>query len=60
MLPGETGVTDTKGLLKRLFHMGYEGPVLVEPFYEPFKTMTDADEKAAIAKASMDNVWPTT
>jgi len=59
MLPGETGVIDVKGLLRRLFFMGYEGPVLVEPFYAPFKTMADADEKAAIAKAAMDSVWPT-
>ena len=58
LLPGETGVIDNKGLLKRLFHMGYEGPVVVEPFYEPFKTMPDADEKAALAKAAMDSVWP--
>ena len=58
MLPGETGVIDNKGLLNRLFHMGYEGPVYVEPFYEPFKTMIDADEKSGMAKAAMDSVWP--
>jgi len=58
MLPGETGVIDVKGLLQRLFHMGYEGPVLVEPFYEKFKAMADAGEKAAVAKAAMDSVWP--
>jgi len=59
MLPGETGVIDVKDLLRRLFHMGYEGPVLVEPFYVPFKTMEDDDRKAAMAKAAMDGVWST-
>jgi len=58
MLPGETGVIDVKGMLRRLFHMGYEGPVLVEPFYEKFKAIADPGEKAAIAKAAMDSVWP--
>ena len=59
MLPGETGVIDVKDLLKRLFHMGYEGPVLVEPFYEGFKTIDCPDEKAAAAMAAMAGVWPT-
>jgi len=58
MLPGETGVVDCKDLLLRLFRMGYEGPVYVEPFYEPFKAIQGADTKAAATKAAMDSVWP--
>ena len=58
MLPGETGVVDSRDLLLRLFRMGYEGPVYAEPFYEPFKATRDADTKAAVTKAAINSVWP--
>ncbi len=58
MLPGETGVIDVKTFLRNLRHIGYEGPVVVEPFYEEFKVMKNPDEIVAKVKAALDSVWP--
>ena len=38
-LPGETGVIDLVGFLKCLDDMGYDGPVMPEPFSEKVKAM---------------------
>ena len=38
-LPGETGVIDLVGFLKCLDYIGYQGPVMPEPFSERVKTM---------------------
>lgn len=58
MLPGETGVIDVKTFLRNLSRIGYEGPVVVEPFYEEFRTMKDADEIVRKVKQALDSVWP--
>lgn len=58
MLPGETGVIDIPKFLKNLIRIGYEGPVVVEPFYEPFNDIDDPDEKVRIVKVAVDKVWP--
>lgn len=58
MLPGETGVIDIPKFLRNLKHIGYEGPVVVEPFYEKFRTMKDPDEKVRMVKEALDSVWP--
>jgi sugar phosphate isomerase/epimerase len=46
-LPGETGVIDLATFLKGLAAIGYDGPVVVEPFSERVKAMPPYD--AAIA-----------
>ena len=58
MLPGETGVADNAGMLANLKRIGYEGPVVVEPFYPPFKEITDPDEKTSKTIAALNSVWP--
>lgn len=56
-LPGATGVLRVDEFMKGLQDMGYDGPVLVEPFYAPLKAMPFEDAVVA-AKAGMDKVWP--
>lgn len=56
-LPGATGVLRIDEFFKGLAGLGYDGPVYVEPFNEPLKTMP-IDEAVKTAKAAMDRVWP--
>ena len=46
-LPGATGVIDIRGFLMTLEQIGYEGPVVPEPFGDP----------ATWAKQSLDLIW---
>jgi sugar phosphate isomerase/epimerase len=48
-LPGATGVIDIKGFLTALQKIGYDGPVVPEPFGNP----------ATWAKQSLDAIWKT-
>jgi sugar phosphate isomerase/epimerase len=48
-LPGETGTIDIKTFLGTLKAMGYEGPVMVEPFSQRVREMTPDDACAATA-----------
>lgn len=57
LLPGMSNVVDNARMLKNLRRIGYEGPVVVEPFYQPFAQMGDAQEKVRMAKAALDAVW---
>lgn len=56
-LPGATGILKIADFMKGLGELGYDGPVYVEPFYAPFKTMPFEDALKE-AKAAMDKVWP--
>ena len=55
-LPGETGVIDIAGFLGGLQAIGYDGPVMVEPFSDRVRQM-EADEAVATTKAALDAVW---
>ena len=56
-LPGATGVLKIADFFKGLRELEYDGPVYVEPFYGPFKTMPFEDA-LKMAKSAMDKVWP--
>jgi sugar phosphate isomerase/epimerase len=48
-LPGATGVIDIRGFLTALQQIGYDGPIVPEPFGSP----------ATWAKQSLDAIWKT-
>jgi sugar phosphate isomerase/epimerase len=50
-LPGETGVIDLAAFLSELNVIGYDGPVVVEPFSERLKTMSPHDAAVATRHA---------
>ena len=50
-LPGETGVIDLGAFLGELNAIGYDGPVVVEPFSERLKAMSPRDAAAATRQA---------
>jgi sugar phosphate isomerase/epimerase len=51
-MPGETGVVDIETFLGHLDHIGYEGPVMVEPFSDELNAM---DPEPA-ARRTMDSL----
>lgn len=55
-LPGETGVIDIKGFLQGLQKIGYDGPVMVEPFSDRLRKMPEEDALRA-TKESLDKIW---
>ena len=55
-LPGETGVIDIRGFLRALHGLGYDGPVMVEPFSDRVRQMEPEDAVAATA-AALERVW---
>jgi len=55
-MPGETGVIDIRGFLRGLQGIGYDGPVMVEPFSERIRKMPEQDAIRA-TKESLDQVW---
>jgi sugar phosphate isomerase/epimerase len=58
-LPGETGLADCRGLLKRLAEEGYEGPVTAEPLRHCLSLQgLDALATARRVLASLQSVWP--
>jgi len=56
-LPGETGVIDIAGFLGALKFIGYDGPVMAEPFSQKVREMAPEQAIAATA-AAIDKVWP--
>jgi sugar phosphate isomerase/epimerase len=58
-LPLETGVLDLPGFLRVLNHMGYDGPVVTEPFNAALNALAATDPTAAARKvsAAMDELW---
>lgn len=53
LLPCETNVIDGGRFLRNLAKIGYEGPVVTEPFYKPFRDMTDDNAKARMTIEAM-------
>jgi len=58
-LPGETGVIDIAGFLKALDLIGYDGPVVVEPFSQDLREIAkeNPDEAAKRTGDSLSKIW---
>ena len=58
-LPMETGVIDLVGFMRALREMGYDGPVMPEPFSQRINDLAATDPQAAAREAarSMDVLW---
>jgi sugar phosphate isomerase/epimerase len=58
-LPMETGVIDLVGFMRALREMGYDGPVMPEPFSQRINDLAATDPEAAAREAarSMDALW---
>lgn len=58
-LPGETRVINCKGFLTALSKIGYDGPVMVEPFHDRLKEMKPEDVLSLVSE-SLKATWPQT
>ena len=56
-LPGETGVIPLDTFMGALVHIGYTGPVMVEPFSERVRQLSPEDAVAETARA-LASIWP--
>ena len=56
-LPGSTGVLKIDDFFKGLKQLGYQGPVLCEPFVDALADLT-LDSAGQLLKESFDKVWP--
>ena len=56
-LPGETGVLKIADFFDGLISIGYDGPVVCEPFEKKLADMT-IEEASATVMAAMNKVWP--
>jgi sugar phosphate isomerase/epimerase len=56
-LPGETGVIDIVGFLQALQAIGYEGPVVPEPFKAQLKELPSDEDRLKLVGQSMLKVW---
>jgi sugar phosphate isomerase/epimerase len=58
-LPMETGVLDLVGFMRALRKMGYDGPVMPEPFSQRLNALAATDPGAAAREAarSIDALW---
>jgi sugar phosphate isomerase/epimerase len=57
-LPGDTGVIDIAGFLKALHKIGYNGPIVAEPFKDLSGLETDL-ERLQLISATLDNILTT-
>ena len=58
-LPGETPIVPTRGLLQRLAHEGYKGPVTAEPLSNSRALRgQNAPEAANRVATALQSVWP--
>jgi sugar phosphate isomerase/epimerase len=55
-MPGETGVVDIETFLGQLDTIGYEGPVMVEPFSDELSAM-DPEPAARRTMESLETIW---
>jgi sugar phosphate isomerase/epimerase len=55
-LPGETGVIDVAGFLGALAEIGYDGPVMAEPFSQRIRELP-ADEAVRVTSEALDAVF---
>lgn len=58
-LPGETGVIDIAGFLQALAAVGYDGPVVPEPFKKELNNLPSDDERVRAVGATMDRIFET-
>ncbi len=56
LLPGTSGVIDIVGFLQALDHIGFDGPVAVEPFNAELNTLKPT-ERAYMAGQSIAKIW---
>ncbi len=56
-VPGETGIIDLPGFMKALQAIGYDGPVVAEPFVKSLSEMSPADAARRVGNA-LRNIWP--
>ncbi len=56
-LPGETGVIDIAGFLQALQAIGYDGPVVPEPFKKELADLPSDDARLETVGAAMDKIF---
>lgn len=56
-LPGETGVIDIAGFLRALQALGYDGPVVPEPFKQELAALPSDEERARVVGAAMNAIF---
>ena len=56
LLPGASGVIDIAGFLQALDRMGYDGPVVAEPFNAELNAMPPAD-RVRLTGQSLAKIW---
>jgi sugar phosphate isomerase/epimerase len=58
-LPMETGVIDLPGFMRKLDGMGYDGPVMAEPFSQSLNEIASQDpvKAAKLTAEAMDKLW---
>ncbi|HEY0868359.1 MAG TPA: sugar phosphate isomerase/epimerase family protein [Fimbriimonas sp.] len=56
-LPGETGVIDIKRFLQALKRIGYNGPVVAEPFKKELNELPSDDDRLATVAKSLDKIF---
>ncbi|MGC9467721.1 MAG: sugar phosphate isomerase/epimerase family protein [Anaerolineae bacterium] len=58
-LPMETGVIDLPAFIRKLYELGYEGPVTPEPFSKSTNELAAHDPRKAakLVAAQMDKLW---
>jgi sugar phosphate isomerase/epimerase len=56
-LPGETGVIDIAGFLGVLQSIGYDGPVVPEPFKKELNALPSDDARLEMVGAAMDAIF---
>jgi sugar phosphate isomerase/epimerase len=56
LIPGASGVIDIASFLRALARMGYDGPVVAEPFDASLKALTPA-ERVRLTRESLSKIW---
>lgn len=56
-LPGETGVIDIAGFLQALEAIGYDGPVVPEPFKQELDGLPSDADRLRLVGAAMDRIF---
>lgn len=56
-LPGETGVIDIAGFLQALAAIGYDGPVVPEPFKKDLAELPDDEARVKLVGSAMDKIF---
>jgi sugar phosphate isomerase/epimerase len=56
LLPGTSGVIDIANFLQTLDKMGYDGPVVVEPFNAELNALP-YEERVVLTRSSLSRIW---